>query len=60
MSCVCPGDFNDDNEINVADLLTLLAEFGCTQNCVTDMNGDGLVNSSDMLTFLSLFGTSCQ
>jgi hypothetical protein len=60
VSCVCPGDFNDDNEINVADLLTLLAEFGCTQNCVTDMNGDGLVNSSDMLTFLSLFGTSCQ
>lgn len=59
-SCVCMGDFNDDNEINVADLLSLLAEFGCSSNCVTDMNGDNMVNSSDMLDFLSLFGTSCN
>jgi hypothetical protein len=59
-SCVCMGDFNDDNEINVADLLSLLAEFGCSSNCLTDMNGDNIVNSSDMLDFLSLFGTSCN
>lgn len=55
----CIGDFNDDGFINVADLLTLLGEFGCDTNCLTDMNEDGLVNSSDILTFLSLFGTVC-
>lgn len=56
----CMGDFNDDNEINVQDLLMLLAEFGCTGNCATDLNDDQFVSSADMLTFLGLFGTNCN
>lgn len=54
----CLGDFNSDGFRNVADLLTMLAEFGCV-GCMTDMDGDGATDTSDMLTFLSLFGVDC-
>jgi hypothetical protein len=54
----CLGDFNGDGFRNVADLLTMLAEFGCT-GCMTDMDGDGTTDTSDMLNFLSMFGVDC-
>jgi hypothetical protein len=54
----CLGDFNNDGYINVADLLTMLAEFGCS-GCMTDMDGDGVTDTADMLSFLSIFGTIC-
>lgn len=55
----CPGDFNNDLSVNVADLLILLSEFGCAGTCITDMNGDGSVNSGDLLSFLAVYGTDC-
>ena len=55
----CEGDFNDDGFINTADLLLLLAQFGCTSLCNTDMDGNGTVNTNDLLTFLAVFGTTC-
>ena len=55
----CMGDFNGDGDRNVADLLLMLGEFGCTQNCTVDLNGDGTVNSADFLDFLGLFGNAC-
>ena len=57
----CVGDFNNDNERNIADLLLMLSEFGCnTAGCVSDMNGDDLVNTGDLAAFLSVFGTPCD
>lgn len=56
----CAGDFNGDNQIDVQDLLILLAEFGCSNACTADLNNDGLVTSADMLSFLSLYGTICN
>lgn len=55
----CFGDFNDDGQIDVGDLLIFLADFGCTSNCIADLTGDDLVNSSDLLAFLSVYGTEC-
>ena len=62
-SCIyidCPGDFNLDGTITVSDLLNLLAEFGCTEGCLTDMNGDDYVSTADLLEMLSIFGTLCD
>ncbi|MFZ8836851.1 MAG: choice-of-anchor B family protein [Flavobacteriales bacterium] len=55
----CPGDFNSDGLISVADLLVYLGEFGCEINCVADFDSDGLVNINDLLGFLSVFGEDC-
>lgn len=56
----CVGDFNNDGQINVADLLYLLGQFGCNGSCTADMNNDNAVNASDALIFFGLFGTQCN
>jgi hypothetical protein len=56
----CPGDFNSDGVISVADLLIYLGEFGCEENCTADFDLDGLVNIADLLGFLSVFGAPCS
>jgi hypothetical protein len=61
MSCNgCAGDFNNDGEVNFADLSIMLTEFGCSSACLTDLNSDGQVNFSDLSVLLSLFGGSCD
>jgi hypothetical protein len=55
----CPGDFNNDGEVNSEDLLTFLSQFGCMVDCIADMNDDGVTNSSDLLLFLAAFGGDC-
>ena len=51
-SCIvtpdCPEDLNNDGLI-VADILELLADFGCTSDCDADLNGDGATNVNDIL-----------
>lgn len=57
----CTGDFNQDGNRDVADLLFMLQFFGCDQNCgEADMNGDGNVTQADLLTFLPMFGIPCN
>ena len=62
-SCVfapaCPEDLNNDGQITVADLLELLADFGCTSDCSADLNGDGATNVNDILQILAAFGNDC-
>lgn len=55
----CPGDYNVDGALTVADLLLYLGEFGCTVNCTADFDGDGVVNVNDLLGFLAVFGSDC-
>lgn len=55
----CPGDFNSDGAISVADLLVFLGEFGCEVNCAADFDGDGVVVINDLLGFLAVFGDGC-
>ena len=56
---VCPEDVNGDGAISVADILAVLAEFGCTSNCESDVDGDGNVIVSDVLALLAAFGQDC-
>jgi len=55
----CAGDFNFDGVINIGDLLVLLADLGCMNNCIADLNNDVATGIGDLLIFLSVFGTSC-
>ena len=55
----CPEDLNNDGQITVADILALLADFGCTTSCGSDLNGDGATNVNDILQILAAFGTTC-
>ena len=56
---ICPEDLNNDGQITVADILELLADFGCTANCDADLNGDGATNVNDILQILAAFGSDC-
>ena len=56
---LCPEDLNNDGLISVADILELLADFGCTSDCDADLNGDGATNVNDILQILAAFGGQC-
>jgi len=58
-SCICLADLSGDGEINVNDLLSLLADIGCLGQCAGDLNQSGVTDSSDLLDFLTLYGSSC-
>ena len=53
---LCPEDLNQDGLISVADILMLLADFGCTGVCEADLNNDGATNVNDILQILAAFG----
>ncbi|MBX7050551.1 MAG: HYR domain-containing protein [Flavobacteriales bacterium] len=55
----CLGDFNCDGFISVSDLIILINEFACLNNCQTDMNSDGLVTTTDLMIFVGLYGGIC-
>lgn len=54
------GDFNEDGTLGNADVLALLANLGCQQDCHADLNNNGIVGTSDLLLLLTLFGSSCE
>jgi hypothetical protein len=57
----CPGDFDGNGAVNVADLLIMTAAIGCTSGCgEQDLDGNGAVNIADLLLFTSVFGTLCD
>lgn len=58
-SCDCAADINNDGEINVSDLLAILADTGCTSGCTADITGDDIVNGADLVLFLGVYGSSC-
>lgn len=56
----CPEDLDFDGFISVADVLLLLGQFGCAQDCgAYDITGNGLVGVSDVLAMLNVFGMPC-
>ena len=52
---VCPADFNDDGQVNGADLTNLLARWGETAP-EYDLNGDGEIDGADLTIVLSSWG----
>jgi hypothetical protein len=54
----CPGDFNDDGQVDGADFGSVLAAWGtCPSPCPQDLNNDGQVNGADIGLMLSYWGT---
>lgn len=53
-----PGDFDNDGDIDLADLALLLSDFGCAAlPCVGDIDGDGDTDLADLAVLLANFGT---
>ena len=55
----CPLDLDGDQAVTVSDVLTLLSEFGCPQDCSNDISGDGQVSVADVLVLLGGYGMTC-
>ena len=52
-----PCDLDQNGEVNVLDLLILLADWGpCNGPCAADLNQDGTVNVLDLLLLLGTWG----
>ena len=59
----CPGDVDGDNDIDLSDLATLLANYGVPSGASYtdgDLDGDGDVDLSDLATLLAVYGTTCS
>lgn len=62
LHAVCAGDLNEDGLVDLADLTTMLANFGTAGGATAaqgDMDGDGDVDLSDLTALLSIFGSLC-
>lgn len=59
----CPGDFDNDNDVDGSDLSIFAVDFGrtdCNGDCEGDVDTDGDVDGSDLSVFASDFGkTHC-
>lgn len=55
----CGTDLDGDGLHGAADILNLLAQFGCTADCSMDITGDGAVSALDVLALLALYGDPC-
>ena len=49
----CPSDINGDGNVNVTDLLAVLAAWGPNPGHAADFNNDGFVNVTDLLELLA-------
>ena len=53
----CTSDINVDGNVDVNDLLILIADWGtCTGNCAGDVNEDGTVDIEDLLILIAAWG----
>jgi len=56
----CPGDVDGDNDVDLQDLATLLANFGSSGGTFPgDLDNDGDVDLQDLATLLAAFGQPC-
>ena len=59
----CFGDLDGDNDVDLADLAQLLANYGTTSGATYedgDLDGDGDVDLADLAALLSVYGTVCE
>jgi len=54
--CPCHSDINGDGNVDVIDLIAIIAAWNC-QNCLAeDLNADGIVDMSDLLMVVGNWG----
>jgi hypothetical protein len=60
-SASCPEDLDDDGDVDLADLTTLLSNYGTTgaSSADGDIDGDGEVDLIDLALLLTAFGMPC-
>ncbi|MBC8310221.1 MAG: hypothetical protein ISR75_06245 [Phycisphaerales bacterium] len=51
-----PGDVDGDGDVDLADLLALIAAWG-SGDAAADVNGDGVVNTADLLILIANWGS---
>ena len=61
----CPGDFDGNGMVNVADFLAFVQVFGtrssdANYNALMDMDSSGSIEVADFLAFVQVFGTTCE
>ena len=61
----CPGDFDDNGMVNIADFLLFVDVFGTSSgnanyNALMDLDSDGKIGIPDFLSFVDVFGTTCE
>ncbi|MHC4421013.1 MAG: right-handed parallel beta-helix repeat-containing protein [Planctomycetota bacterium] len=52
----CPWDLDSDGNVNVVDLLIVIANWGPCEDCPADFNDDGFVNVLDLLALIGNWG----
>jgi hypothetical protein len=52
----CVADLDADGDVDVADLLTLIAAWGTCDGCSADFDGDNDVDVADLLTLIAAWG----
>lgn len=57
----CPWDLNGDSQVDLADISTMLSNYGNTNATPAqgDLNGDHVVDLSDLASELAKYGTHC-
>ena len=58
----CFGDLDGDDDVDLSDLATLLANYGMTSGAAYedgDLDADGDVDLSDLAALLGVYGTTC-
>ena len=53
---VCIGDIDGNGEVEIDDMLALIAAWGQCGSCAADINGDTNVDIEDLLLFISGWG----
>jgi hypothetical protein len=56
----CFGDLDDDRDVDLGDLATLLAHYGESDTCDGDLNCDGEVDLADLSAVLAVYGAACD
>ena len=52
----CKADIDSNGSVDVNDLLSVIAEWGCSGTCEADITDDGLVNVQDLLELIGSWG----
>ena len=55
----CTEDIVVNGIIDTADILMMLSQYGCENDCSADIDGDDAVSVSDIIALLAVFGQTC-
>ena len=54
---ICPWDITGDGQVDVADLVETIVNWGPCSGCAADVNGDGTVDVTDLTSVIINWGS---